>query len=78
MRALGTRAQQEPGDADDPARRDALYAPGADGPRGGRHVRARGSGLRLQAQKRPGLAMALGLCAVAALALGGRAALRRR
>ncbi len=72
MEAFGTRAQQRPGDAGDPARRDNLHAPRADGLRGSRPLPARGSSVALQLQKRPGLTLAAGLIGIGAAIVAAR------
>ena len=68
MEMFGTRIQQAPGNPGDPARRDNLYEPRADGAQhGSRPVHVRRSSLVLQAQKLPGPMaglMALGATAV--------------
>ena len=77
MEAVGTRAQQKPGDPGDPARRDNLYEPRTDALRGSQHVHARGSSVALQLQKLPGSLLVIGLLgAGAALAVGKRLARR--
>jgi NAD(P)-dependent dehydrogenase (short-subunit alcohol dehydrogenase family) len=78
MKAVGTRAQQKPGDAGDPRRRDNLYRPRDDALRGSQEVTARNASLILQAQKLPRPLLAMGLAgATLALAFGVRAAARR-
>ncbi|WP_076073122.1 SDR family oxidoreductase [Sphingomonas montana] len=73
MEAGGTRAQQKPGDAGDPARRDNLDQPRADALRGSRDVFARKSSIALQIQKVPSPLLVLGvLGAGAAVVLGRR------
>lgn len=64
MERIGVGAQQKPGDPGDPAKRDNLYAPRADGAvRGRQEVHVRQSSLLLQAQTQP---LALPLVAAAA------------
>jgi len=63
MELAGTRAQQRPGDAGDPARRDNLDAPRRDALRGSRPLPARGSSSVLQMQKHPVVTLAAGLVA---------------
>lgn len=77
MEAFATRAQQKPGDPGDPARRDNLYEPRADGhKRGSQDVSVRETSLSLQAQKYPA-SFGIGLAAAAVmLALGGKAVAR--
>ena len=54
MEALGVSAQQKPGDPGDPARRDNLYEPRADGEvHGAQDVHVRRTSLFLEAQKSP-------------------------
>ena len=78
MEVIGTRLQQQPDDAGDPARRDNLHAPRADALRGSRSVHARGSSIALQAQKRRGAVLVAGLIGVgAALAAARRRTARR-
>ncbi|MFD1952482.1 SDR family oxidoreductase [Sphingomonas arantia] len=73
MEAIGTGAQQKPGDPGDPARRDNLYEPRADALRGSQDVHARNSSIALQVQKVPS-AVLVGVLGVggALLALGLR------
>jgi hypothetical protein len=73
MEATGIAMQQKPGDAGDPARRDNLYEPRADGHvHGSQDVRVRRTSLFLEAQKQPFslpfLAAAAGAGALAGLA----------
>ena len=76
MELLGTRMQQKRREPGDPARRDNLYEPRADGSvRGSQNVLARRSSLALQIQKLPASAWALPF-AIAGTLLA-RAALRR-
>lgn len=78
MEGIGTRAQQKPGDAGDPTRRDNLYEPRTDALRGSQDVHARRSSIALQMQKLPQPLLALSLVAAgAALALGAVARNRR-
>jgi NAD(P)-dependent dehydrogenase (short-subunit alcohol dehydrogenase family) len=54
MEAVGTRAQQKPGDPGDPAKRDNLYESRSDGQvHGSQGVHVRRSSLLLEAQKQP-------------------------
>jgi NAD(P)-dependent dehydrogenase (short-subunit alcohol dehydrogenase family) len=54
MEAVGTRAQQKPGDPGDPARRDNLYESRSDGQvHGSQSVNVRRTSLFLEAQKQP-------------------------
>ncbi|SDA22559.1 SDR family oxidoreductase [Sphingomonas sp. NFR15] len=79
MAVAGTRQQQEPGDAGDPARWDNLYHPRANALRGSRHASARGSSVALQIQKAASPMVMLGiLSGGAALALGARMMRARR
>ncbi|MFS0774364.1 SDR family oxidoreductase [Sphingomonas sp. 1P08PE] len=74
MEAGGVAVQQKPGDAGDPARRDNLYEPRADGARrGSQHVYARNSSLLVQAQKLPGGLATAALVGLGALVMAGRA-----
>ena len=68
MDVAGTRLQQKPGDAGDPARRDNLYHPRSDALRGSQTVRARSSSVALQIQKAGSPMLVVGM-------LGGGAAL---
>jgi len=68
MEVAGTRLQQKPGDAGDPARRDNLYHARADALRGSETVRARQSSVALQIQKAASPMLVLGM-------LGGGVAL---
>ncbi len=68
MKAAGTRAQQQPGDAGDPASHDNLHRPRADGLRGSRPVHARRSSIALQVQKRPGTVLIASLIGIAVMA----------
>ncbi|WP_061934821.1 SDR family oxidoreductase [Aureimonas sp. AU22] len=64
MELIGTRMQQKPGDPGDPARRDNLFEPRADGAlRGSQNVVARRMSLALQAQKFPGISIGLAVLA---------------
>jgi hypothetical protein len=75
MEAVMVRAQQSPDDPGDPAMRDNLYAARRDGQvEGNQDVFVRRQSLFLEAQKRPGVALALGSGA----ALAFWAANRRR
>jgi NAD(P)-dependent dehydrogenase (short-subunit alcohol dehydrogenase family) len=69
MEALGTRAQQKPGDPGDGKRQDNLDEPRVDALRGSQHVHARGTSLALQLQKLPRPVVVAGVFGVA-LALG--------
>ncbi len=78
MEAAGTRMQQMPDHPGDPARRDNLYEPRADGLRGSQPVHARRSSIALQMQKLAGPLLAIGLVsASAAVAVGERMTRRR-
>lgn len=79
MEAIGTRAQQKPDDAGDPARRDNLYHPRADALRGSQDVHARQSSIALQVQKAVSPLLALGLLGGGTiLAIGGHMTRTRR
>jgi NAD(P)-dependent dehydrogenase (short-subunit alcohol dehydrogenase family) len=71
MEAFGVGAQQKPGDAGDPEKRDNLYAPRADGEsRGSQDVFVRRTSLFLQAQTRPHLLPFAAAAAGAEMAAG--------
>ncbi|HXH15623.1 MAG TPA: SDR family oxidoreductase [Sphingomonas sp.] len=72
MELVGAAAQQKPGDAGDPARRDNLYAPRADALRGSQDVHARTSSTVLQAQKINPAFVALGLLGAGIAVVLGR------
>lgn len=78
MEMVGTTAQQKPGDAGDPTRRDNLHEPRDDAMRGSQHVHARRSSIVLQLQKLPSSLLAIGAVGVSVLALAARAAAQRR
>jgi short-subunit dehydrogenase len=79
MELVGTRAQQKPGDPGDPARRDNLHEPRADGAvRGSQKVVARRTSLALQIQKLPPATLGLSLAAAGALLAAFAASARRR
>jgi short-subunit dehydrogenase len=78
MEAVGTAAQQKPGDPGDPRRRDNLYHPRPGALRGSQHVQARHSSIALQLQKLPGPIVALSLLGMGALLTVGRRATSRR
>ena len=78
MEMVGTTAQQKPGDAGDPTRRDNLHEPRTDAMRGSQHVHARRSSIALQLQKLPSSLLAIGAVGVSVLALAARAAVQRR
>lgn len=64
MEVVGTLMQQRPSDPGDPARRDNLYEPRADGMlRGSQRVPARRTSVALQVQKLPPAALGLALAA---------------
>jgi short-subunit dehydrogenase len=78
MEVVGKVVQQKQNDPGDPARRDNLYDPRADGLRGSRDVIARRTSLAVQAQKLPLLGLGAGVAVIgAAIAFGG-VRLRRR
>ncbi len=73
MEAVGTTAQQMPGDPGDPMRRDNLDSPRVDARRGSQPVHARRSSIALQLQKAPSPVMMFGLLGIGtALMLIGR------
>ncbi|WP_375382664.1 SDR family oxidoreductase [uncultured Sphingomonas sp.] len=72
MEAVGTRAQQKPNDAGDPARRDNLYEPRADALRGSQQVHARTSSVALQLQKLPQGLFTIGLIGAGTMLAVGR------
>ena len=72
MEAVGTRAQQKPDDAGDPARRDNLYEPRADALRGSQQVHARTSSVALQLQKLPQGLFTIGLIGAGTMLAVGR------
>ena len=78
MEAVGTVAQQKPGDPGDPTRRDNLYEPRTDALRGSQAVHARGTSVALQLQKLPTSLVVAGVIGVSALVIAARAATRRR
>ena len=70
MEAAGGLAQRKPGDPGDPARRDNLYEPRADGAeRGSQKVVARGSSLLVELQKLPSAVVPIAITGLGAVAL---------
>jgi NAD(P)-dependent dehydrogenase (short-subunit alcohol dehydrogenase family) len=78
MEVIGTPAQQKPGDAGDPTRRDNLYEPRTDALRGSQKVHARRSSTVLRVQQLPRPLMVLGMLGAGAAMMIGKAAARRR
>ncbi|HEX8415261.1 MAG TPA: SDR family oxidoreductase [Sphingomicrobium sp.] len=78
METVGTKVQQKPDDAGDPARRDNLYHPRADALRGSQKVHARESSLALQIQKAASPLVMLGLFGGGVLIAAGKQIRRHR